>query len=276
MEAVKKIQREYDPAHPNFERWQKAREISDERAKFVEAVLNNELVCEGLKILDIGAGEGSTSFLLSKKNLVTSLEPKLERILKIQKSEMIYPVMADSFAFPFTHSSFDIIILQDVIEHLQISQRFIDELKSILKDNGIIYLSTPNRYSIFNIIADPHWGIPLICLFNREQINKYFLKYFRKSDYNRNDIAELYSLVKIIKMFSKDFSLKIQTKFSVNFLLDGGKGIVWSKFHLQLIKFINYFGLSHIVRKIANDRIGLVNKFFTPTFYLIIKKKKPF
>jgi len=276
MEAVKKIQREYDPAHPNFERWQKAREISDERAKFVEAVLNNELVCEGLKILDIGAGEGSTSFLLSKKNLVTSLEPKLERILKIQKSEMIYPVMADSFAFPFTNSSFDIIILQDVIEHLQISQRFIDELKSMLKDNGIIYLSTPNRYSIFNIIADPHWGIPLICLFNREQINKYFLKYFRKSDYNRNDIAELYSLVKIIKMFSKDFSLKIQTKFSVNFLLDGGKGIVWSKFHLQLIKFINYFGLSHIVRKIANDRIGLVNKFFTPTFYLIIKKKKPF
>ncbi len=39
MEVEKEIQREYNPAHPNYERWQKARDISDDRAKFVESVI---------------------------------------------------------------------------------------------------------------------------------------------------------------------------------------------------------------------------------------------
>ena len=72
----------------------------------------------------------------------------------------------------------------------------IDDLTSLLKNNGIIYLSTPNKYSLINIISDPHWGMPLISLFNRNQIKKYFLRNFRKSDYQREDVAELLSLKK--------------------------------------------------------------------------------
>jgi hypothetical protein len=160
-----------------------------------------------------------------------------------------------------------------VIEHFNISERFIYEMKIILKQNGIIYLSTPNKFSVINIISDPHWGIPFLCLFKREQIKKYFLKYFRKSDYYRGDIAELFSLNKITKIFGDGFSIKIFTKFSVDYLFNGGKGLVWSKFHLNLVKLINEFGLSKYLTKIANDEAGIINKFFTPTFYIIIKKK---
>ena len=49
MEVEKEIQREYDPAHPNFERWQKARILSDDRARFVESLLLTETISEGLK-----------------------------------------------------------------------------------------------------------------------------------------------------------------------------------------------------------------------------------
>ena len=76
MEVSKEIQREYNPAHPNFKRWQKAREISEERARFVEKVLSSEMKVDRLNVLDIGSGEGSTSRLLSKKNFVVSLEIK--------------------------------------------------------------------------------------------------------------------------------------------------------------------------------------------------------
>ena len=61
MEVTQEIQREYNPAHPNYKRWQKARDLSDHRAEFVKYILSRELIIEGLKILDIGAGEGSTS-----------------------------------------------------------------------------------------------------------------------------------------------------------------------------------------------------------------------
>jgi SAM-dependent methyltransferase len=273
MEVEKVIQREYNPAHPNYERWQKARDLSDDRAKFVDCVLSSELDANGLKILDVGAGEGSTSKILSKNNFVVSLEPKRERIKKIEKTNSLKPIIAEGLRLPFQSSSFDLIILQDVIEHLNINKEFVDDLDHLLKKNGIIYLSTPNRLSIINIISDPHWGLPFLSLFNKSQINNYFLKNFRKSDYNRNDIAELISLKDLFDLFSKNFSIKIYTRFSANYLLNGGKGLVWSKFHLLLVKAVNSLSLKKLLIRIANDKPGLLNKFFTPTFYIILKKK---
>jgi SAM-dependent methyltransferase len=273
MEVGKEIQREYNPEHPNYKRWQKARDLSDHRAKFVESVLSVEVISNGLKILDIGAGEGNTSKLLAKNNFVVSLEPKPERIERIEKTDTLFPVIGDSLRLPFKVSHFDIIIFQDVIEHLNVSDKLINDLTSLLNDNGIIYLSTPNKYSLINIISDPHWGMPIISLFNRKQIKKYFLKNFRKSDYQRDDIAELLSLNKLYDLFEQFFSIKIFTKFSVDYLLDGGKGLVWSNFHLRLTKMVNHFGLSKILRRIANDNPGIINKFFTPTFYIILKRK---
>jgi 2-polyprenyl-3-methyl-5-hydroxy-6-metoxy-1,4-benzoquinol methylase len=273
MEVSKEIQREYNPAHPNYKRWQKAREISNERAEFVEELIATEVIPEGLRILDIGSGEGSTSRLLSKKNFVVSLEIKSERIKKISRAESLQPIIADGLKSPFKPGSFDLIILQDVIEHLTVSEVLVKRLLHNLKENGIIYLSTPNRLSLFNIIADPHWGLPFLALFKRNQVKKYYLKFFRKNDFQRDDIAELLSLEKLYEMFNNNFELKLYTKFSVEYLLNGGKGLVWSSFHLWLIKLVNLLGLKRILFSIANDKPGIINKFFTPTFYIIFKKK---
>ncbi len=133
MEVKKEFQREYNPEHPNYERWQKARDLSNHRAKFVESVLSTEVVTNGLKILDIGAGEGNTSKLLAKKNFVVSLEPKPERIERIEKTDTLFPVIGDSLRLPFKCSYFDIIIFQDVIEHLNINNKMIDDLTSIIE-----------------------------------------------------------------------------------------------------------------------------------------------
>jgi len=273
MEVAEKIQREYNPGHPNYDRWQKARDLSDERAKFVERIVSNEITPEGLKILDVGAGEGSTSRKFSKKNFVISLEPKSERIIKVARNGSLHPIIADGLNLPFKTDFFDLIILQDVIEHINITKKLIDELTSLLKKNGIIYLSTPNRFSIINILSDPHWGIPFLSLFKRNQIKKYFLKYFRKSDDQRDDVAELLSLKQLYDLFGQYYSLKIITEFSVEYLINGGKGLVWSKFHLRLVKMINLLGLKKLLMRIANDQPGIINKFFTPTFYIILKRK---
>ena len=263
-----------DERHPNFSRWKRAREISIERGKFVKSILGKVVDCNSLKILDLGSGEGGTSKVLAENNDVVSFDISKERLRRQSEStENLERLCGSALDLPFNKNSFDVVILQDVIEHLPEKDNFPDTIHHLLKDEGIVYLSTPNKFSIFNFLSDPHWGVPVISILSRKKIKKYFLRYFRKSEVTRKDIAELNSLNDLYKLFDEKFKLQLYTKYSVKELFNGNKGIVWSNFHLRLVRMISFFKLNKILIKITNDKPGLLNRFFTPTFYLILKKK---
>lgn len=265
-----------DKNHPNYERWKKGRELSVERGKFVSAIISQFTAAKGLNILDLGSGEGGTSFALSENNLVISADYSITRLLRQHQNfneSKFEKINCNGENLPFADDTFDIIILQDVIEHIDGLNSFLNDVHRVLKSNGMVYISTPNRFSIINILADPHWGLPLLALLNRSGIRKYYLKHFRKSEVNRVDLPQLFSLRQLYNLLSNKFDIHINTKFSVYELLNGNNGIVWSDFHIKLIKAINFFRLSKILLFIANDRLGFINNYFTPTFYLLLKRK---
>lgn len=273
MEVTQEIPAWLNKSHPNYLRWKKARELSIERGKFVRSVINQYIQTKDLTILDLGSGEGGTSKVFSEDNFVVSFDISLIR-LKKQKDDnsFLSKVNGNALQLPFTNQSFDLIIIQDVIEHLFDTNHFYKEIKRVLKPNGTIYLSTPNKLSGFNFISDPHFGLPFISILKRKAIKKYFLNNFRKDDYIRSDVAELISLNQLQNLFKKDFEVIINTKFSAKELFNGNKGIVWSGFHLKLITFCRIIKLDRLLIKIANDKIGFINKYFTPTFYIILKR----
>ena len=299
MEVKQKAPAWLDESHPNFRRWKRAREVSIERGKFVQAVVAQKVNSKNLYILDLGSGEGGTSKVFSVDNFVVSFDLSLIRLQRqissVISKEGFYPteksstnnktrflssfemtkpelVNGSALQLPFSNHSFNLIIIQDVIEHLSNTADFYSEVKRILKTNGSIYLSTPNKFSIFNILNDPHFGLPVLSLLKRKSIKKYFLKQFRKDDYYRTDIAQLFSLNELINLFKNDFEIKLYTKFSVQELFNGNKGIVWSDFHLKLITFCKLIKLDWLIIKLSNDKIGIINKYFTPTFYFVLKK----
>ncbi len=286
-----------DESHPNFKRWQYARSLSVERGKFVRSIINQQIKTTNLSVLDLGSGEGGTSKVFSEDTFVVSFDLSLIRLQRqllnvipkessteesvnnigrgfLSSFEMtkLKLVNGSALQLPFANSSFDLIIIQDVIEHLISTSDFYSEVKRVLKSNGAIYLSTPNKFSIFNILNDPHFGLPVLSLLKRDSIKKYFLKNFRKEDSNRKDIAQLFSLNELINLFKNDFHISINTKFSVQELFNGNKGIVWSDFHLKLIALCKFIKLDWAIKKIANDKPGIINKYFTPTFYFVLKK----
>lgn len=262
-----------DQSHPNFLRWQKGRLAAEARGNFVKQIVSLDIKCDNISVLDLGSGEGGTSIVFSKDNFVVSFDLSLIRLLRQIGSDKFYKVNGNGLILPFKNKSFDLIIVQDVIEHLQTTNDFYFEICRVLKPKGTIYLSTPNKLSVFNFLADPHFGLPVVSLLKREHIKKYFLKYFRKKDFERLDVAQLLSLNELIKIFDKDFEIKLHTKFSVVELFNGNKGIVWSEFHLTIIRFCKFINLDWLIAKIANDNFGLVNKIFSPTFYLTLKRK---
>lgn len=303
MEVKEKNPIWLDESHPNFLRWKRARELSIHRGKFVRSVINQEIKAINLNVLDLGSGEGGTSKVISENNFVVSLDLNLIRLQRQRidvissesSNEKSLPnnrngflsefipifsgfemteqklVNASALQLPFTNQSFDLIIIQDVIEHLTSVKDFYSEVKRVLRNDGKIYLSTPNKYSLFNFFSDPHFGLPVLSLLKRESIKKYFLKYFRKDDYNRKDIAQLISLDELLNLFKKDYEISLYTKFSVQELFNGNKGIVWSGFHLKLIAFCKLIKLDRLLFKVANDSFGNINKYFTPTFYFMLK-----
>ena len=263
-----------DRTHPNCRRWEKSRRLALERGDFVKSIIQNYVKCSGLRVLDLGSGEGGTSFILSKDNNVVSFDISLLRLKRQDNDGKFQRINGNALDLPFKPGTFDLIILQDVIEHLTDTKLFIQKLKSLLMSDGIIYLSTPNKLSFLNFIADPHWGLPFISILKRDKIKKYFLKYFRKDEINRKDIAQLLSLKGIRKVFSSDFKINLNTKYSVQKLFEGHKGIVWSDFHIFLINIIKTLHLNKAILKIVNNKEGFVNKYLNPTFYFILIKTK--
>jgi 2-polyprenyl-3-methyl-5-hydroxy-6-metoxy-1,4-benzoquinol methylase len=274
MEVAEKQIPWLDEKHPNYERWKHAREISIERGKFVRSIISKVRKCQNLKILDVGSGEGGTSKVLSRDNIVTSFDTNKIRLLRQQNSFSNFNLLCgSSSSLPFKNNSLDLVILQDVLEHLDNMKKLINNVYNLLNDNGMIYLSTPNKFSVINIIADPHWGVPLVSLLNRDSVRKYFLNYFRKSEMNRKDIAELLSLKNIYELFGDKFEIQLFTIHSVNELFKGNKGIVWSDFHLKLLHILKKVKLDKVITTLANNRMGFINRFFTPTFYMVFIKK---
>lgn len=101
---------------------------------------------EDLEILDIGTGNGEISSLIGKYNNVTSVD--------IYDSRQV----TDNFNFllcneslPFKSENFDVVISNHVIEHVTDQELHISEIKRVLKNDGVLYLATPNRLWPFEV-----------------------------------------------------------------------------------------------------------------------------
>ncbi|MGQ9643485.1 MAG: class I SAM-dependent methyltransferase [Ignavibacterium sp.] len=274
MEIRSKFPAWLNKNHPNFLRWERARNLSLDRGKFVNKIINTITEPKNLTVLDLGSGEGGTSRIFSNKNFVISYDlSKIRLIRQRQNYQINQLICGDAVKLPFGDAIFDLVILKDVFEHIDNQMALVSEVKRTLKNDGIIYLSTPNRFSILNALSDPHWGFPIVSVLKRKTIRNIFLKYFRKSEVNRNDLAELLSLNQIIKYFSPEFEVRIQTNKVLEELFNGNSGIVWSNFHLSLIRILKRLSIHKLLIRISNDNFGILNKYFTPTFYLVMKRK---
>ncbi len=261
-----------DRKHPNYIKWKRGRSLLFERAAVVKKIISETRKCENLNILDLGSGEGGTSALLAEGNNVISYDLSLVRLKRQQQIFMKIPLAnGRAEVLPFRNSTFDLVILQDVVEHIEDPFSFIHELTRVLSKNGMIYLSTPNRNSFFNILSDPHWGIPLLALFKRSEIRKYFLRYLRKNELYRNDIAQLFSLRELRDLFV-GYTLNLKMKEAVNLIDQNPEGILWSRFHLFLLKMLRAARSIPVLKKLASNKDGFINNYFNPTFYAVLKK----
>ena len=137
-------------------------------------------------VLDLGAGMGTISHALSQQyKTVYAVEPVKERIefmdlrFRQEGCHNIKLIRSDIDNLPFPEGSFDLVVLNGLLEWLPFSNKnmspdaaqkyYLSLLKKLLKQNGYIYIGIENRfyYGHFTGHPDPHLPLSYVTVLPR-------------------------------------------------------------------------------------------------------------
>jgi len=101
-------------------------------------------------ILDVGAGDGVITYLLKAKGVDD--EPSAVELAKEKGADV---VLADAYSLPFPDSSFDSILMCDVLEHFEYPEKALREAYRVAK--SYLYVVTPVQYVKGKISDEFHY-----------------------------------------------------------------------------------------------------------------------
>lgn len=109
------------------------------------------------RLLDIGSGAGVGAALLAGAvdvRHVTCVDISLGALASVTERGFAGVVAsAEGCVLPFRDDAFDIVVLDEVIEHLVDTDSVLDEVGRVLSADGLLLLSTPNLAAWFNRLA---------------------------------------------------------------------------------------------------------------------------
>jgi len=141
-------------------------------------------------ILDIGCGSGEfIEFAKKKKWNVTGIEPSKEAFKKAEEKNItVYNLSLQEFIKIKKEkklTKFDVILLDNVLEHIPNPKKTLLACKELLSDRGILYIKVPNDFNELQLLAQKkvhkkQWWVAIpdhINYFNFKSLEK-LLKFY--------------------------------------------------------------------------------------------------
>lgn len=215
--------------------------IARERSKQIVALLNQHIQNDNLTTLDIGCGWGEMILEFKdweKAKDIHGIEPD-EELYAL--SSLIHPNIKNASAevLPYNNDHFDLVLLNDVLEHVNDHKKTLEEILRVMKHKGYLYISFPN----YSYPAEAHYktkALPFSHVLPKS-LNSVYLKlqgknpYFWENYVNPISYAHFLHLLKSVTREQNiqyklhDYSVK-EHKF--NFLF----GPINAKFVIQITK----------------------------------------
>lgn len=126
-----------------------ARLLSHQRFVF-KLISRRRVIDENSKVFEIGCGSGSLLYYLEKKFhcQCTGIDIN-EKAVRIGKERLgltrLYPLSVEEFIDKAPGELFDLVIFTEVIEHVADPVGFIDNIKKLMRSNGKLICTVPNR-----------------------------------------------------------------------------------------------------------------------------------
>lgn len=263
-----------DTAHPDYPRWQRAIDQARLRGEAVCDAIALHCDLRGAVVLDAGCGVGGSSAALNARGAdVIAVDRDPARLEAVRHALPDIDVEeADLEALPYPDDSFDAIVLQDVLEHVAAPSEVLAELARVLTPQGVLYLSTPNRQSLANVVSDPHFGLPFVSLYSRPRLRE-VLKRKRPADAWRDDLAQLLSFDELTGLLhASGLQPTLHNRFMARRLFEQPRAVVWSDMHLRAVDVLRRSGLHRLVTDLVSDDAGFYNTWIAPSWYLVCTK----
>jgi SAM-dependent methyltransferase len=170
-------------ASENFDKW-KSHYLSEyDRGLSLVDLLRSRargLSLPGAPVLDVGCGDAGVLIALAEAGAVAhGVEPFEPSVLRGRVRAEEHGVAVDlregvGEELPFPDGEFDLVILDNVLEHVQDRERTLDEIARVLRPGGILYLVTPKPFALHSLVSDPHYAMAGLVLMPRPLQKWYF------------------------------------------------------------------------------------------------------
>lgn len=177
----------------------------DDFARQILGTIRSELTkpVSELNILDIGSGYGHTALALARQcKQVTGIEPCAEPAQEASRLQREGNVTNASFHHATlegfqTEQQFDLIILDNVLEHLPDQVAALKKIDSLLAPCGVVYLLVPNKYWPIEV----HYHLPFLGWLPVDLANEYLKLTGKGTDYT--DASYAPGFLKIVRLMNR-------------------------------------------------------------------------
>jgi len=169
----------------NFDTWKTLYISEYPRGQYVVETLRRyvpEFQVEGARVLDIGCGDAGVLIAFAEAGAEAhGIEPNVRSVerARVRAEEhgvevRLQNALAESL--PFEDASLDLVILDNVLEHVGDRERTLAEIRRVLAPGGLLYLVVPKPFSAYSLWNDPHYDLAGLVLLPRRLQIWYFEK----------------------------------------------------------------------------------------------------
>jgi ubiquinone/menaquinone biosynthesis C-methylase UbiE len=164
----------------NFDTWKNLYVSEYARGHYVVDTLRKyipDLDIQRLDVLDVGCGDAGVPIAFAEAGArAAGIEPYAPSVDRGRVRVREHGVDVDlrvgvAEALPYPDASFDLVILDNVLEHVTDQAATLAEIRRVLRPRGLLYMVTPKPLAAYSLWNDPHYDLAgLVLLPRRLQI----------------------------------------------------------------------------------------------------------
>jgi ubiquinone/menaquinone biosynthesis C-methylase UbiE len=128
---------------------------------------------ENARVLDIGCGDAGVIIAFAEAGadaagVEISWDSLRRAAVRAEEHGVTVALLAGvAESLPFEDGRFDLVILDNVLEHVQDREHTLGEIHRVLRPGGLLYMVTPKPFALYNLWNDPHYDLAGLVLMPR-------------------------------------------------------------------------------------------------------------